>query len=71
MSADLKVNFKKKKKKKLPKMRDFNIMTQNSILINFDMNFIIEIVTLGLFKNLEFINTGYGSSIGVPSTTLI
>ena len=68
MSADLKVNFNINF---LPKMRDVNIMTQNSILINFDMNFIIEIVTLGLFKNLEFINAGYGSSIGVPSTTLI
>ena len=65
MSADLKVNFNKFF---LPKMRDFNIMTQNSILINFGMSFIIEIVTLGLFKNLEFKNTGWGSSIGAPST---
>ena len=39
-------------------MRDFNIMTQNSILINFGMNFIIEIVTLGIFEKLEFKNTG-------------
>ena len=68
MSADLKVNFNKKL---LPKISDFNIMTQKSILINFDMNFVIEIVTLGLFKNLEFKNTGCGSSIGAPSTTLL
>ena len=66
MSADLKVNYNNFF---LPKMRDFNIMTQNSILINFGMNFIIEIVTLGLFKNLEFKNTGGSSSIGAPSTT--
>ena len=32
-------------------------MTQNSILINFGMNFIIDIVNLDLFENLEFKNT--------------
>ena len=50
-------------------MENFNIMTQNSTLISFGMNFIIEIVNLGLFKNSEFQNTGWGSSIGAPSTT--
>ena len=33
-----------------PKMGDFDIMTQNSILVKFNMDFIIEIV------NLEFLN---------------
>ena len=32
--------------KLLEKMGDFNIMTQSSILINFDMDFIIGIVNL-------------------------
>ena len=34
-------------------MRDFNIMTQNSILINFDMNLIIVIVNLEFLSNSE------------------
>ena len=50
MSADLKVNYNKNF---LPKMRDFNIMTQNSILINFGMDFIIEIINLDLFEISE------------------
>ena len=68
MSADLKVNYNEKF---FTKMRDFNILTQKSILINFGMNFIIEIVNQGLFKNLEFKNTGCGSRIGAPSSTLL
>ena len=39
--------------KLLYKMGDFNIMTQKSILINFGMDFIIEIVNLDLLKNSE------------------
>ena len=35
------------------KMEDFNIMTQNSILINEDMEFIIEILNLEFLKNQE------------------
>ena len=34
-------------------MEDFDIMTQNSNLIKFDMDFIIEIVNLEFLKNPE------------------
>ena len=67
MSADSKVNYNEKF---LTKMRDFNILTQNSILINFGMNFIIEIVNQGLYKNLEFKNIGCRSNIDAPPPLL-
>ena len=35
-------------------MGDFNIMTQNSILINFDVDFIIEIVNLEVLKIFQY-----------------
>ena len=34
-------------------MKDYNNMPQNSILINFGMDFIIEIVNLKFLKNVE------------------
>ena len=35
-------------------MDDFNIKAQNSILIHFDVDFTVEIVNLGVLKNLEY-----------------
>ena len=35
-------------------MREFNIMTENSILTNFGVDFIIEIVNVEVLKDLEY-----------------
>ena len=48
LSADLKVNSNENF---LQKIRNFNIMIQNSISINFGMGFIIEMVYLEFLKN--------------------
>ena len=36
------------------KIRDFNIMPENSILANFGKDFIIEIVNVDVLKNLQY-----------------
>ena len=45
--------IKPSEQQNLTSVGDCNIMTQNSNLINFGMDFIIEIINLDLFKNSE------------------